>query len=121
MRWEEAPVYTRSYDLARYVVDRAQRFPKHQRFILGARLQEAAMDLVEHVACALRSRAHRGARLDAADDAATRLQIALRIAGDLGLLQQDQVRHACVELSTVGRMLGGWRRSELLSHAGEIP
>lgn len=118
MRWDEAPVYTRSYDLARYLIERAQRYPRHQRFILGARIQSAAFDLVTGVVRALQSSGRRGDALDEVDDALNQLRIGLRLSGDLGLLEARQARFASEELANIGRMIGGWRTRERLSHAG---
>ena len=118
MRWNEAPLYTRSYDLARYIIERSQRFPRNQRFILGARLQTAAFDLVVAIAQALQSRERRQDAIDRIDDALNQLRIGLRLCEDLGLLQTRQVQFASDEVANIGRMVGGWRAHRDLSHAG---
>lgn len=94
-------------------------FPKHQRFILGARVQSAALDLVDAVVLALVRREDRRVRMDEADASIARLTVGLRLSRDLGLLSAGSVTHALTELQEIGRMLGGWRKAGGigLSHA----
>jgi hypothetical protein len=115
-----APLYVRCYDLARWLLERTARFPKGQRFVLAARIEAAAFDLLESVAIALQEREGRAARLRRADEALTRLRLCVRLAGDLDLVRGSQADFAHGELTEIGRMLGGWRRKEgqALSHAG---
>lgn len=121
MKYEEAPLYVRAYELTKYIMQRVQRFPKQQRFILGARVQGAALDLLEAVMLALVRRDGRRARLDDADTSMARLIVGLRLARDLGLLSHGSVDHALVELREIGRMLGGWRKANAgLSHADPL-
>ena len=107
----QAPLYTRCYDLAAWLLERTERFPKHQRFVLAKRLQDEAWELLRAVTLALEHRRHRLARLMAADEAVTGLRLAARLCRDRALLRQAQVDHVCRELADIGRMLGGWLRS----------
>ena len=60
----------------------------------------------------------RASAFDRIDDALNQLRIGLRLSEDLGLLQARQVRFASTELANIGRMVGGWRAHQGLSHAG---
>lgn len=110
MKADEAPLYVHAYDLAVWVFERAARFPRNHRAVLASRLEGAAFDLLEAITLALRSRARRQARIDAADESLTRLRLASRLARDLGVLQPRQNDHLALRADEIGRMLGGWRR-----------
>ena len=62
----------------------------------------------------------RAAQLQAADEAVVRLRERLRLAGALGLLSPGALRQLTGQLSTIGRMIGGWRR-RLGPHARAPP
>jgi len=118
MRATDAPLFVHAFDLARYLLERTARFPKNQRFVLAPRIQGAALDLVEEIAIALHEPEERPSRLRAADAALMRLRLAIRLARELELIRISQADHAAREIAAIGRMLGGWRRRERLSHAG---
>ncbi|MCC6556543.1 MAG: four helix bundle protein [Polyangiaceae bacterium] len=115
-----SPLYVRCYDLTRWLLERTMRFPKSQRFVLGQRVERAALDLLEAITAALQEREGRAARLRRADEAATRLRVSLRLCRDLELLRETQATFAHGELTEIGKMLGGFRRSERedLPHPG---
>ena len=116
MKYAEAPLYTPAYDLCRDLLQRTRRFPKDQRFVLGQRIANAALDLVDSVVGALvSSDLDRTRTLLAADQALIRLRVSLRLARDLELLSQRQLVHSTTALTTIGRMVGGMRRQH--SHA----
>ena len=120
MKAEEAPLYVRTYDLTLYVSKRTTRFPKHQRFGMGARLDAAAFDLLEHVTLALFHIEGRESGLTLADHALTRLRLAARLARDLELLREKQCAFLRREMVEIGRMIGGWQRRIRVSHADPI-
>ncbi len=114
----EAPLYVRGYDLMHFLFERTRSFPKHQRFVLASRIQDAVFDLVEHISIALLEPEERAASLRCADIALTRLRIAVRLADDLTLLCRGHVAHVHQEMTEIGKMLGGWRRKVSPTHAG---
>ena len=118
MKAGETTLYVRAYDLTKWLIERGQRFPKNQRFVIGARLQTATLDLLDMVSLGLLQREDRPQRLRKADEALARIRIAVRLSRDLGVLSERQAEHAGREIAEVGRMLGGWRRRLSVSHAG---
>ncbi|MBI4878642.1 MAG: four helix bundle protein [Planctomycetes bacterium] len=106
----QAPLFVRSYDVAREILERTAHFPRQQRFVLARRAEEAALDLVENVALALQSKAGRIDRVVAADLALTRLRLAWRLARDRRHVNERGFQHVALQLGEIGRMLGGWQR-----------
>jgi len=65
--------------------------------------------LLEHVVLALKG-FEREEQVERADRAAALLRIHLRLALDLGQLDEDQFLHLASELDGIGRQIGGWQR-----------
>ncbi len=108
---KESPIFTRTYDLLRWLLPATVKFPRQHRFVLAERLQRAAFDLQEALVEAGmghdRLRAQRRA-----DSALTCLRIYLRLARDLELLGISQYEHASRMVDEIGRLLGGWMKAQ---------
>ena len=107
----EPVVVTRAYDLARWLLERNARFPRSHRFGLGESIQREVLTLLSGLVTASFTR-DRGAALRAASLAHTRLRILIRLARDVQCLSHDQYIFVIDPMEEVGRMLGGWSRSE---------
>lgn len=116
---DQAPVYVAAYDLARAVLQATDRLPRHRRFVLGRRIEEAALDVVDAVYLALVDPTQRPQRLGQADHALARLRTGLRLAQDLDALGERPAVALGQQLAEVGRQLGGWQRS--LARAPRAP
>lgn len=106
---EELIIFTRTYDLLRWLLPRCKDFPKVQRFVLTARLQDAALDFQEAI---LMANARRGqarlADLQSADGHLNKMRLYLRIAHEEGWLSSGQYAHVSRMVKEVGALLGGW-------------
>jgi len=112
MKSMHAPLYVMGYDLLTWLVAHVSKLPRSQRYFIGERMRGAAADFVDNISLALHSRHRRGERLEAADAALMRLRVAVRLAGDAGLLTPKQRKFLRPQLNTLGRMLGGWLKQE---------
>ncbi len=110
MSWRDAPLYIESHDLAVWVLGRCAGWSEPGLADLRSETSRSAIRLVEDVALALTFPAGRSRHLERADQGIVRLRIALRLARDLGALEDRQLRHASKQLRSAGRMLGGWRK-----------
>lgn len=99
-------------DLLRWIIPKVGRFPKQVRHGLGARIEAAHLDVLEHLVQAQYSRSHDRARhLDRAN---IRLQAArhlFRIARELGLVSERAAVHAAGLQVELGMQVGAWHRS----------
>ncbi len=111
MSWRRAPLYVQAHDLCHWLLERLASRATRDVAGLGVRLAHDAHAIVSEVALALTFPVDRAAHQAAADDAIVRLRVTLRLAEAIGLLTPRHVRHVAAELSSIGRMLGGWRRS----------
>ncbi len=101
------PVFTRVYDLAMWVLDRSEKFPKSTRFTFGQRIDNLVLDVLEAVVAARYTR-KRGPIVREANLKLTRLRILLRMASNRRYLSRRQYFFALEKIDEAGQMLGGW-------------
>lgn len=104
------PVLLKWAEFIRWLLPHTAQFPKHLRFSVAHRLDDKALDIHERLIEARynwdRDRALRRANIDL-----DILRMLLRIAYDLKALSPSAFEHACAEVESTGRMVGGWMRS----------
>ncbi|MEA3351525.1 MAG: diversity-generating retroelement protein Avd [Chloroflexota bacterium] len=104
---KESPIFTRTYDLIRWLIPVTVKFPRQQRFVLAQALQKTALELQEKLIEA--SFADRPRQiLQQADVTLTKLRFYLRLCRDLKLLSMGQYEHVARMVNEIGRLLGGW-------------
>jgi four helix bundle protein len=109
---QESPIFTKTHDLLLWLIPTTLKFPREQRFVLGKRVQEKALDFQEIIMEAALSRGRRQAELlIQADLTLAKLRSHLRLCHELHLLQDGQYRHVAEKVTEIGRLLGGWRKS----------
>ena len=107
---KQSPIFTRTYDLLRWLIPATIKFPREQRFVLAEAVQRTALTWQEQlIEAAYSSTPH--ARLREADVTLTKLRTYLRLCGDLGLLTSGQYAHVSRMVDELGRLLGGWLES----------
>ncbi len=112
MKEARAALYVKGYDLLLWLVRWAEKVPRGARRFHADEILEAARAHLLACSLALSFSEGRLARLQQADEALVRLRLALRLAGDCGVLN-DRNRHFLMpQLEELGRMLGGWRKYE---------
>jgi len=110
---QESPIYSRTYDLLRWLLQATSHFPRSQRFVLAKRVQDAAFDLQEALLEAgLSSGQERREGLKKADMHLAKLRYYLRLSHDMEWLSLGQYEHVARMVDEVGRLLGGWLRKE---------
>ena len=108
---KESPIFTRTHDLLRWLLTATRKFPREQRFVLAARLQNAAFDLQAAITAAGQDRRRAAEHLLQADIALALLRKHLLLSQELHLLTGDQYRHASEQTAEGGRLLVAWRKS----------
>ena len=94
-----------------WLLDRTERFPRRLRFTLTNRIDNLAFDIFESLVEARyqRQRVPILARINLDIE---KLRLLLRIARDRGFLDRRSFDHACKEIDTAGRMVGGWLKHQ---------
>jgi hypothetical protein len=107
---KESPIFTRTYDLVRWLLPVTVKFPRQQRFVLAEAVQRTALRFQEQIIEAAYVDAPRPV-LKQADVTLTTLRTYLRLCRDLELLAFGQYEHVARMVNEVGRLLGGWMKS----------
>lgn len=108
---KQSPIFVKHYDLMLWLIPRTLTFPKSQRGVLARQIQTELFRIYELL---VRASTHDLPRpiLAEADQGLTRLRTYLRLSRDLKLLSIGQYEHASRLVAEVGRLLGGWIKSE---------
>lgn len=110
---QESPIFAKTYDLLLWLLPATTKFPREQRFVLAKAAQETALRFQEHlIEAGVGHGRNRSRALAQADVELTKLRFYLRLSKDLKLLKLNQYRHAAEMVAEVGRLLGGWRKTE---------
>lgn len=111
------PVLERTYDFIKWLVPAVAQFPRQQRFLIGERLEAAALDLLDLLVEARISPESRTIVLRRAAVRVDRIVYLIRLSHDLGLMSAPRYAHACRVLDEVGRQVSGWMRAGLRREA----
>ncbi len=108
---KESPIFTRTYDLLRWLIPATTKFPREQRFVMAEAVQRSALRFQEELLDAVYSERSLGS-LQKADLTLAKLRLYLRLCHDLDLLSRGQYEHAARMVDEIGRLLGGWRKTQ---------
>jgi hypothetical protein len=107
-----APVVEKMYQFVLWLVPTVEKFPRTQKFLLGDRLQQAALDvLMLLVEASYVGAGSKTALLARANLGLEKMRFLFRLALDLKHLDLRRYEFAAKALDEVGRMVGGWRKA----------
>lgn len=107
----QSPIFSKSYDFLLWLLNRTEQFPKSERFRLARRLEDTAFALHETLMRATRTRKPVPVLLEA-DVELDKLRLYVRLGHARTLLNQRQYQYAADQLAEIGRLLGGWLKSQ---------
>jgi hypothetical protein len=109
---EELPkALVKWYDYTKWVLERVDGFPKNQRFVLGTRLADGVLEVMETLAGAAYARgAAKAQLLGQANRKIESVRWLVRIGKDRNLLSAAQFAFSCRSVEECGRMVGGWEK-----------
>jgi hypothetical protein len=108
---QDSPLFAKTFDLLVYLLPASEKFPRSQRFVLGRRLQEIGLGLLDLLLEARKcGEGERPNLLHRADVELDRLRYTVRLCHEIDLFSLKQYRHASGLLAEVGRLSGTWRK-----------
>jgi hypothetical protein len=108
---DDMVILTRTFDLLKWLLPKAERLPKVYRSTVTQRLMEAALDFQEALFEAqTQGGSTRQKHLRAADAHLNKLRLYLRLIHHWRWINDGQYRHVSVMVAEIGRLLGGWRK-----------
>ena len=105
-----SPALERTFQFVTWLVPTLEKFPRSQKFLLGDRMQGAALDLLETLVEATYTRDARPL-LRRANLLLERLRVLARLARELRLLDPRRHEFLARGVDEIGRLVGGWMRS----------
>lgn len=105
------PIFEKTYELLLWLFPHINKFPKHQRYVLGQQLQNTALTLLLGIVWANQMPVKLPHLLEMSREL-DKLRILLRLAKDLRFISIRQYQFAAELCNEVGRMLGGWIKAE---------
>ena len=105
---EQSPIFIKVYDLTKWLLERCQKFPKSQRFVMAKRVENTILDLQDNLIKAVKLTKKQPYFLIASDIELEKLRKYLRLCQDLQLLTFKQYEYASKEIVEIGNLLGKW-------------
>lgn len=109
----ELQVIADTYELAKYLSERVAKFPRHQRYTLGAEVERGVRHVLGQLIRAKYASGAdaKGAYLSAVNVELEVLRFQVRLAVDLKALPVKSHGHAADLMHRVGGQVGGWFKS----------
>ena len=109
------PALEAHYRFLLWLIPTVERFPRSQKFLLGDRIQAAALDILEALIEATYTRERKG-HLARANLGIEKLRFMIRLSAEMRHLDQRRYEHAGRTLAETGWLIGGWQKAHQ-SHA----
>ncbi len=102
---------TLTYDLLKWAIPTLKKFPRDQRFLLGDRIENHILDVLELLVSANYSKNKLG-YLREANLKIELLRFLWRLSLDLKYLNTRRYEFVSKKLNDIGRLVGGWIRQQ---------
>jgi hypothetical protein len=101
------PALEATYQFLLWLVLTLDKFPRQQKFVLGDRIETAALDVLDSLIAATYTRG-RDRMLNDANLGLERLRFFMRLSNELKLIDNKRYEFAARALDDIGRQVGGW-------------
>jgi hypothetical protein len=110
MMAQQSPIFVKVEAFLVWLLGHTRKFPKHERFRLAKRVEDAAFALHECLLYAARDQ-QAYPHLLQADVELDKLRTYLRLALEYQYTSRNQYGYAAQQVVEIGRLLGGWQKS----------
>ncbi len=100
-------IYQKTYDFLLWLYPVVNKFPKSQRFVLGQRIENKTLDLIESIVVANMER-DKFVVLNRAMVQLDELRILFRLSKDLHFVNIKQYGVFAEKTNEIGKLLAGW-------------
>ena len=108
---KELTVLTHVYDLLLWLIPATGRFPKNQRYLLGERIENQLLDVLDLLISARYSK-EKADILRSCNLKLEQFRYLLRLCKDLRLFDLRRYEYAAGKVEEIGRQVGGWQKHE---------
>lgn len=110
---QQSPLFEKTEAFLDWLLPLTSQFPRHHRFGLARRTEDRALDFYEQLVRAAKTDKP-GRFLTEADVQLTQLRFYLRRCHTLALITPKQYNQGSARLVELGKLLGGWLKSQTL-------
>lgn len=108
----DIPIFTKLYEFYKLLYQYLKLFPKKDRYSLGQKIDTLTLNLIELIIIAgTTAKEKKLPYLEKANVSVDLLKLLIRLAKDIGALENKKYITLQQELQEIGRMLGGWKKS----------
>lgn len=100
-------VVSKTYDLIIWWLPKLAKFPRDQRFLLGDRIENILLDILEDLIDATYTK-EKADILRQANLKLEKLRFMVRIANDMHFINIASYEFASKGINEIGKMVGGW-------------
>jgi len=105
---EKETIILKTYDLIKYLFPVIQKFPRDQKFILGDRMQNALLDILELYIKSYYSGTKKRIILTDVNIKLEQLRYLIRLCYDFKYINMKRYSFIFEKVDELGRMTGGW-------------
>lgn len=105
---QESPIFVKTYDYTKWLLEHTARFPKSQRFVMARRIEDAILNFYDLLLLAVKDKTGREAALNRASFELERLKHYIRLCKDMNFISLRQYEFSSLEIVEIGKLLGGW-------------
>jgi len=102
---KESPLFVKTYDFSRWLLDHTRSFPKNQRFVMARRIEEAVPDFYDLLLMAVIVERARENTLQKASLQLEKLKHYLRLSHDMALINLRQYEYSSVAMVEIGQYI----------------
>lgn len=107
----DLPIFIKWMDFTKWLLGTTEKFPKSARFTFANRINDMALDIVEHLIEARYSKS-KSQHLKQINLLIEKMRVLLRISFESKYLSHKGYEHSMVSLNEIGRMVGGWIKQQ---------
>jgi hypothetical protein len=104
------PALEAMYQFLLWLVPTLDKLPRSQKFILGDRIETAALDVLDNLIAATYTKGRESLLADA-NLGLERLRYFMRLTFELRLIDSRRYEHSARSIDDVGRLVGGWAKA----------
>ena len=108
--YKNLAIFEKNYELMLWLYPTINKFPKSQRFVLGQRIENSILQILEGIIEA-NQEVNKLVYLKRISVELDKLRILIRLSKDLKFVSIRQYEFAAEKVNEIGKMLGGWIKS----------
>jgi len=108
--YDELILFQKIYDLMLWLHPAVNKFPKSQRFVLGQRIENCLLDILEDVIRLIAQNFENRTLLEELNIRVDKLRILVRMAKDLKFINVKRYEFFAERIVEIGKMIGGFKK-----------